>query len=227
MAVGLRQFTNRADNGHPLLDAHNGEELTHVQPAVSVVFDNRSPETLGTLYITTRQVIWLSEEDKDKGYAVDFLSITLHAVSRDPEAYPSPCIYAQIETDDDGDFSEDSDSDSESSGILDLSKVTEMRLVPSDPTQVDTLFEVFCECAELNPEPTGEDEEEGSNWILSADQTDNNLIAAEGGEWLSSENTIGYSNGNSDLAHRVLELQISDQCFEDAEEDPEINSEKH
>lgn len=31
-----------------------------------------------------------------KGYAVDFLSISLHAISRDPEAYPSPCIYAQV-----------------------------------------------------------------------------------------------------------------------------------
>lgn len=31
-----------------------------------------------------------------KGYAVDFLSVSLHAISRDPEAYPSPCIYAQV-----------------------------------------------------------------------------------------------------------------------------------
>jgi len=31
-----------------------------------------------------------------KGYAVDFLSISLHAVSRDPEAYSSPCIYTQV-----------------------------------------------------------------------------------------------------------------------------------
>jgi hypothetical protein len=27
---------------------------------------------------------------------VDFLDITLHAVSRDLEAYPSPCIYTQV-----------------------------------------------------------------------------------------------------------------------------------
>lgn len=31
-----------------------------------------------------------------KGYVVDFLSISLHAVSRDPEAYSSPCIYTQV-----------------------------------------------------------------------------------------------------------------------------------
>ena len=40
--------------------------------------------------------MWLSDVDMSKGYAVDFLSVSLHAVSRDPEAYPSPCIYAQV-----------------------------------------------------------------------------------------------------------------------------------
>ena len=44
-----------------------------------------------------RQVIWLSNVDRAKGYAVDFLSVSLHAVSRDPEAYQSPCIYTQVE----------------------------------------------------------------------------------------------------------------------------------
>lgn len=33
-----------------------------------------------------------------KGYAVDFLSMSLHAVSTDPEAYPSPCLYVQVFT---------------------------------------------------------------------------------------------------------------------------------
>lgn len=40
--------------------------------------------------------MWLSDVDAGKGYAVDFLSVSLHAVSRDPEAYPSPCIYTQV-----------------------------------------------------------------------------------------------------------------------------------
>lgn len=40
--------------------------------------------------------MWLSDVDRANGYAVDFLSLSLHAVSRDPEAYPSPCIYTQV-----------------------------------------------------------------------------------------------------------------------------------
>jgi len=45
-----------------------------------------------------RKLIWLSDADVAKGYAVDFLSVSLHAVSRDPETYSSPCIYTQVIT---------------------------------------------------------------------------------------------------------------------------------
>ncbi|XVF09696.1 hypothetical protein REPUB_Repub07fG0117400 [Reevesia pubescens] len=168
MVIGLRQFTASAGNGagEPVLDTDSSEELVHVQPSVSIALGNRAQESPGTLYITTKQVVWLSDVDRAKGYAVDFLSLSLHAVSTDPEAYPSPCIYTQIETG--ADEYESEDSDSEFNEVLDLSKVTEMRLIPSDASQLDTLFQIFCECAELNPEPI--EEGEGHNWVFSADQ---------------------------------------------------------
>ncbi|XP_068316364.1 chloride conductance regulatory protein ICln-like isoform X2 [Pyrus communis] len=219
MVAGIKEFTARVErNGvdEPVLDAVNGEELMHVQPGVSIVLGNQPSEFPGTLYISTKQVIWLSDTDKAKGYAVDFLSISLHAVSRDPEAYTSPCLYTQIETEDDEDESDGSDS--ECNGDLDLSKVTEMRLVPSDPNQLDSLFEVFCECAELNPEPIQGEEEH--NWIFSADQLEDEAVGDDS-EWpilQNPSNSIGQSNGDHDLARTVLELQINDQRFEDAEE---------
>ncbi|XP_059629486.1 chloride conductance regulatory protein ICln [Cornus florida] len=219
MVPGLRFFTERISDGagEPRLDADNGEELMHVQPCVSLVLGNHPPESHGTLYISTKQVMWLSDVDRAKGYAVDFLSVSLHAVSRDPEAYSSPCIYAQIDTE-----AEDNDmdgSDSECSETLDLSKIKEMRIVPSDPSQLDTLFEIFCRCAELNPEPIEEEEEE-HNWIFSADQMEHEDLDGDDSEWHLSQNptsSIGYSNGD-DLARNVLELQINDHRFEDAEE---------
>ncbi|XP_061956651.1 chloride conductance regulatory protein ICln-like [Populus nigra] len=220
MAPGLRQFTERRGDGagQPVIDTENGEELMLMCREVSIVIGNGSPESPGTLYISTKKVVWLSDVDRTKGYAVDFLSISLHAVSRDPEAYPSPCIYTQIETGEDEDELEGSDS--ECSDALDLSKVTEMRLVPSDPSQLDTLFQVFCECAELNPEPV-EDNEEEHNWIFSADQLADETAELEDSEWNFSQNptsSIGHSNGDHDLARTVLELQINDHRFEDAEE---------
>ncbi|PSS33162.1 Chloride conductance regulatory protein [Actinidia chinensis var. chinensis] len=223
MAVGLRLVTERVSDGAgvPVLDSGNGEELIHVQPGVSIVLANRPPDSPGTLYISSKQVVWLSDVDRAKGYAVDFLSVSLHAVSRDPEAYSSPCIYTQIDTDtEDGDESESSDS--ESNETLNLSKITEMRLVPSDPNQLDMLFEIFCKCAEMNPEPVDEEEEGRHNWIFSADQMAGEGSDGEEPNWHFFQdpiNSIGHSNGGHDLAHSVLEqLQINDERFEDAEE---------
>ncbi|XP_010483906.1 PREDICTED: chloride conductance regulatory protein ICln [Camelina sativa] len=220
MVAGLREFAlrSRDGSGKPVLDESNGEELMHVQPSVAVALGNRPVESPGTLYITSRKLIWLSDVDMAKGYAVDFLSISLHAVSRDPEAYSSPCIYAQIEVEEDED---DDDSDTESTEVLDLSKIREMRLVPSDSTQLETMFDVFCECAELNPEPVEEEEEEEvHNWVFSADQMDVRG-GDEDAEWQISQSptsVIGHSNGDEGLAQPMLELQINDQRFEDAEE---------
>ncbi|KAK6926361.1 Protein ICln/Lot5/Saf5 [Dillenia turbinata] len=225
MVGGLRLFTERVGEGmgEPVLDTDNGEELVHGQTQVSIALGNRPPFSPGTLYISTKQVVWLSDVEREKGYAVDFFSISLHAVSRDPEAYPAPCIYTQIETGDEEDEEGLEPSDSESNDTLDLSKITEMRLIPSDPTQLDVLFEVFCECAELNPdlEQDGEGEEE-HNWIFSADQMDHDPTeGGEDSEWHLSQDPpkpIGYSNGDHDLVRNVVELHINDQRFEDAEE---------
>lgn len=229
MVVGLRQFTQRTGDGagEPILDTENGEELIRVQPSVSIVVGTRAPESPGTLYISSKQVVWLSDVDRAKGYVVDFLSLSLHAVSRDPEAYPSPCIYTQIETEDD-DEDVDEGSDNESVEALDLSKVTEMRLVPSDASQLDNLFEIFCECAELNPEPI-EEEEEGHNWVFSADQLENEGTGEDPGWHFFQDptNPIGHSNGDNDLANNVLRLQINDQRFEDAEEMEQENESDH
>ncbi|CAL9155559.1 unnamed protein product [Musa hybrid cultivar] len=134
MGLGLQHFDDRVGDGigHPRLDSESGEELLRVEPGVAIALGSRPLESHGTLYISTRRVIRLSDVDKVKGYAVDFLSVSLHAVSRDPEAFPLPCIYALIETED-REVSESSDSERHDN--LELSNVTEMRLVPSGPGQ--------------------------------------------------------------------------------------------
>ncbi|GKC61913.1 chloride conductance regulatory protein ICln [Tanacetum coccineum] len=74
------------------------------------------------------------------------------------ESLLSGSLAFAIDTGDEDDESQSCDSES-SETPLDFSKITETRLVLSNPTQciidisLNTLFEVFCECAELNPEP--------------------------------------------------------------------------
>ncbi|KAG5134784.1 hypothetical protein JHK82_025972 [Glycine max] len=191
MVSGVREISC---SGEPVLDSDSGEELMQVQAGIDIVLGDLPRQSPGTLYITNKQVIWLSDLDKTKGYAVDFLSISLHAVSRDPEAYPLPCLYTQIDTGE----ADDDHTDSESIHIpQDLSNIAEMRLIPSDPTQ-------------------WEGEEHG--WFFSADQMGDEEAEEEGYISHHPANSIGHSNGNHDLARTILELQINDQRFEDAEE---------
>ena len=62
MVLGLRDFAERTGDGSgaPVLDADNGEELMHVQPAVDIVLANRHRESNGTLYISTKYVLVFS-----------------------------------------------------------------------------------------------------------------------------------------------------------------------
>lgn len=160
-------------------------------------------------------MIWVSEVEKGKAYAVDFLAVSLHAVSRDPEAYSSPCIYTQIETED-GSDEESDESDSEVNVETELSKVTEMRIIPSDPCQLDGLFEAFSHCAELNPDPNAESDEE--NGWAHRDEGDEDMTGGSDAECeFSDVNPIGQTDEH-DITHAVVELQINDQRFEDAEE---------
>lgn len=227
LKMGLTAITER--EGEPRLDTDNGEETRHVQPQTAIALGSQPPEQPGTLYITTKRLIWLNDVDKQKGYAVDFLSISLHAVSRDPEAYQLPCIYAQIETADSDGYGDEMENQDSTNGVnLELSQVTEIRLIPSDPGTLDNIFKVLCACAELNPEPDGELEGEG-DWIFSAEDMMNaNLGAVNGmlvqdgvGDWEYEEeelvNHIGHSNGlDHNLHENILELQIDDARFEDA-----------
>ncbi|KAF0930388.1 hypothetical protein E2562_032277 [Oryza meyeriana var. granulata] len=215
MVLGLYAFADIAADGAPRLNTAAGEELVLVERAATVALGPRAPEPPGTLFITTRRVIWISEVEKGKGYAVDFLAVSLHAVSRDPEAYPSPCIYTQIETQDgsDGEFDE---SDSQANGEIELSKVTEMHIIPSDPCQLDGLFEAFSHCAELNPDPNAESGEE-NGWAYG-DEGDEDMTHGSDAECeFSDVNPIGQTD-DQDITHAVVELQINDQRFEDAEE---------
>ncbi|XP_078152101.1 nucleotide-sensitive chloride conductance regulator (ICln) family protein [Carex rostrata] len=212
MVLGIQPFSDRTDDGGPRLNAGAEEEVMRVERGAAIALGRRQPESPGTLYVTTKRVIWLSDTEKEKGYSVDFVSISLHAVSRDPEAYPQPCIYTQIDIEEEGEESDGSGSDSGED--TEISKITEMRFLPSDASQLDSLFEVFCHCAELNPDPNaeiGEEEEEENSWVYSDEMLD-------GMNWQTLANPIGHSNGDHDLASNILELHITDERFEDAEE---------
>lgn len=66
--------------------------------------------------------MWLNNDGANHGYAVDYVNIVVHAVSRDPEISSQACIYAQLDTS----HIEINDEDEDEDPIE-----PEMRLIPS------------------------------------------------------------------------------------------------
>ncbi len=119
------------------------------------------------LIFNFRNVIWLSDADQSKGYSIDFHFITVHAISRDPNSFSSPCIYMQLESEegtgvpivDPLDIMLTSHSDSE--------EVREARLVPSTPdAPLEQIYQVMSDCSALNPDPVegGGDSDDDLLW---------------------------------------------------------------
>ncbi len=69
-----------------------------------------------------RRVIWLRQSPPPGGFALNYQTITMHAISQDPEAFSRPCIYAQVEPSTSGEYDDNEDEVDES---------PELRLVPA------------------------------------------------------------------------------------------------
>lgn len=84
-----------------------------------------------------RRAVWIANTSIDafRGYSWDIKCITLHAISRDPTAFPVPCLYCQVYR-----LLQNNTHPSISSIIqIEAENATEMRFVPSqseDCTQI-------------------------------------------------------------------------------------------
>ncbi|OMO69058.1 Nucleotide-sensitive chloride conductance regulator [Corchorus olitorius] len=115
---------------HKIRANDSGEELVRVQSFVSVTPGNRArnPLALSSLYITTKQLVWLSDVDRAMGYTVDFFSLSLHAISTDLDSYPLPVFILRLKLKM-MKIIKSEDSDSNCNKVLNLSKVTKMRII--------------------------------------------------------------------------------------------------
>ena len=226
--------TRSAATGLPALEIDEEVRLRQGGVQLFLTGGAAAGEGEGELVITTRHVIWLSSADAEKGYKVDFPTISLHAISRDLGSFPMPCVYCQLDIEQecmqdygggggDGDAQgaeEDEDTD-EPSGV------SEARFVPAAEAELEAIFKVFCDCALLNPSDE-EESADGDGGFFTAES-----LAAGAGP------ALGTAEGN--LAHydRLLAqsggvggavlpvdamgaMALSDEAtgmFDDAEED--------
>ncbi len=110
----------------------------------------------GTLYITSKRLLWIGES-VDSAYDYDIAYIVLHAVSRDEQSYPKPCVYCQLDVEETGDEEDEEES-------------SEVFLVPEHETDLMALFDALSHAALLNPDPEEEGDEFCGDFVYNTEE---------------------------------------------------------
>lgn len=158
------EVAERDQDGNPPLMSDDDEQLLQQYHDVLLTLGSDLEQGVGKLFITSRwaaamvtahtqltkhpshprRVIWLSEEDQQRGIAIPFSDIAMHAMCSDTSSFPRPCVYAQLQSD----FAEEGSDDE--AGADDA---TELRFSPQDAGAVlEPMFKAFCEGAAMNPD---------------------------------------------------------------------------
>mmetsp|Transcript_3030 Transcript_3030/g.4628 ORF Transcript_3030/g.4628 Transcript_3030/m.4628 type:complete len:208 (-) Transcript_3030:93-716(-) len=141
----MRRFV-QCENDEPVL--FEGETMVMKKDNVELTFEVETPPARGSLFITSRRIVWVSD---DAAYDFDVPFITLHAITHDPESFPRPCLYCQLDEEEDG--------------------PTEMYLIPAAETELQELFDGFSQAAVLNPDPDC-DEDDDQGLIYNVDEVE-------------------------------------------------------
>ncbi|KAG2485070.1 hypothetical protein HYH03_016167 [Edaphochlamys debaryana] len=163
------------ESREPVLDADDEEELRSKCADVELVMGDDLSGGPGVLHLTTRRVVWVSSSPGGPCLALRYPQIVMHAISSDPSAYARPCLYLQLDEGDgdvimggmagggaaagaNGDAGAGGEDEEEEGEGEEEEGSAEVRLVPTDATQVGDLFKVLCDCAALNPDSEVEGE---------------------------------------------------------------------
>jgi len=109
----------------------------------------------GKLMITSKRVLWIGTGES--AYDFDVPYIALHAITRDPDSYHKPCIYCQLDCEED----QGEESDEDESEVLD-----EMFLAPSSEVHLTAMFNALSAAALNNPDPLEDWEQEGDDELI-------------------------------------------------------------
>ena len=138
----MRRFVNCENDDIVLLQE---EELLFSLENIELSFSQVDPPIgIFKFRITSKRMILLNSET---AYDFDIPFIGLHAISRDPNGYRKPCIYCQL------DQEEDETPD-------------ELYLVPETEDSLKDIFDVLSRAAEMNPDPPEYGEQEGDDELI-------------------------------------------------------------
>lgn len=193
------------------------EGVVHLEENVTVYFGDES-QGKGTLEVNENVVEWKNET---KSLKFTYLSISLHAISRDTTKFSHECIYCLIDSE--AESTED-DRDPEN-------PVSEVRFVPDNISSIQSIYDAITSCQELHPDPNEEISEEEDGGIeedaAMYEEMDENAPVNLDGFYTSNTNMddIRLSEEGLQVLQRLQQnLVISSENgsngnqFEDAEE---------
>jgi len=166
-----------------------GEELKFSEPRTRM-YAGQNLEGEGTLHLTTRRIVWLGSQNITHGYSIDYPFVGLHAVSRDKEAWPEPCLYCQLRTEEhDGDEDE-------------APEIPELRFVPAEASRLQHLYVVFSEMSSLNVDPADPQANDSS----SEEEDEDGILPPAPGQTKSV-----WTPANNDAAMEDLDEESDDE----------------
>ena len=186
----MRTFVLRTDDDEPVMGSET-ESIVYRLQNVELCFDKGDPAKhmgSGALYLTQSRIIWIG---KTHAFDFDVRFIALHAISRDADSFPSPCLYCQLardedggDGDDDGMEDEDDNMDAEDGGeatttlktLQDIaSNALEMFIVPAAESELRPLFDAFSHASLQNPDPVEPGhEDDGEGFVYNVDEVSEN-----------------------------------------------------
>ena len=146
--AGLRPLAPAPDGALDL----DVDETVLLRCAASATIDDDEGNTAqsepeGELFITTARVAFLTRE---RGFACDYRSLALHAVSREDARFPGGgCVYCQIDGAGEGGAYDEDDP-----------RTAHAYFVPSEGASVEEVYGAMSEGAMLNPDSEEEGEDE-------------------------------------------------------------------
>ncbi|XP_066925983.1 methylosome subunit pICln-like [Clytia hemisphaerica] len=128
---------------HPIQSQNN---IVHNEENVSVYYGEEN-QGKGSLEINENVLEWKNES---KTLKFNYISISLHAISRETSKFPHECIYCLV----------DSEPESTEENRDPENPVSEVRFVPDDNSSLQVMYDAITTCQELHPDPNEEFSEE-------------------------------------------------------------------
>lgn len=192
--------------------------IRHQQNNTKAVMDQRELG-VGTLYITESMLSWQGPQ----GFSIEYPHISLHALSKDTNLYPTECLYLMIDKHvklpDDVEQNDEHDDDDEDSDNESDNDVSELIFVPEDKSALQPMYDAIKHCQELHPDPVdaSTDEDEAFEDMME-DAYDDMEAAGDGNENVPNMQNLRIGeqqqNGFGQWDHKQ---DMDEDQFEDAD----------